>query len=66
MSVRDKIYKQMMKKKDDKNIKNKRFKKYRNKITVLLKTNKQAHHHKYFEENKKNCRAYWIGINEVV
>ena len=40
----------MMKKKDDKNIKNKRFKKYRNKITVLLKTNKQAHHHKYFEE----------------
>ena len=50
----------------DKKQKNKKFKKYWNKITVLLKTSKQAHYHKYFEENKKNCRALWIGINEIV
>ena len=34
--------------------KDKKFKTYRNKITDLLKTSKQAHYHKYFEENKKN------------
>ena len=46
--------------------KHKKNLKYRNKITDLLKTSKQAHYHKYFEENKKNCRALWIGINEIV
>ena len=68
MSVRDKIYKQMIKEKDQliKTEKHKKFKKYQNKITDLLKTSKQAHYHKYFEENKKNCRALWIGINEMV
>ena len=30
-----------------------------------MKTSKQAHYHEYFEENKKNCRALWIGINEI-
>ena len=56
MSVRHKIYKQMLKEKDALiNIeKHKKFKTYRNKITDLLKTSKQAHYHKYFEENKKN------------
>ena len=70
MSVREKIYKQMIykgKRSTDKNSKkHKKILKYRNKITDLLKTNKQAHYHKYFEENKKNCRALWIGINEIV
>ena len=68
MSVRDKIYKQMIKEKDQliKTEKHKKILKYRNKITDLLKTSKQAHYHKYFEENKKNCRALWIGINEIV
>ena len=46
--------------------KHKKFKKYRNKITDLLKTSKRAHYHKHFEENKKNCRALWIEINEIV
>ena len=50
----------------DKKQKNKKFKKYWNKITVLLKTSRQAHYHKYFEENKKNCRALWIAIKEIV
>ena len=27
---------------------------------------KQVHYHKYFEENQKNYRALWIGINEIV
>ena len=31
-----------------------------------MKTSKQAHYHKYFEENKKNCIASWIVINEIV
>ena len=35
-------------------------------ITDLLKTSKQAHYHKYFEENKGNYRALWIGINKIV
>ena len=43
----------MIKKKDRliKIEKHKKFKKYRNKITDLLNTSKQAHYHKYFEEN---------------
>ena len=40
--------------------KHKKIKKYRNKITDLLKASKQVHYHKYFEEKKKNCRALWI------
>ena len=55
MSVRDKICKQMVKEKDQliKTEKHKKFLKYRNKITDILKTNKQAHYHKHLEENKK-------------
>ena len=47
-------------------IKNRKTQKYRNKITDLLKTSKQAHYHKYFEENKKNYRTLWIGINQIL
>ena len=39
MSVREKIYKQMI---------------------------KDSHYDKYFEDNNKNCRALWNGINEIV
>ena len=46
--------------------KHKKIKTYRNKITDLLKTSKHAHYHKYFEENKKNWKALWIRINEIV
>ena len=46
--------------------KHKKYTKYRNKATDLLKTSKQTHYHKYFEENNKNCRALWIKINEIV
>ena len=68
MSVRDKIQKQMIKEKYllIKTDKHKKILKYRNKITDLLKPTKQTHYHKYFEENKKNRSALWIGINEIV
>ena len=35
-------------------------------MTDLFKTSKQAHYHKYFEENQKNCRALWIEIKKIV
>ena len=68
MSVRDRIYKQMIKEKYllIKTEKHKKNLKYRDKITDLLKQSKQTHYHKYFEENKKNRSALWIGINEIV
>ena len=50
----------------DKNRKTQKIFKILNKITELLKISKQAHYHKYLVENKKNCRASWIGINEIV
>ena len=50
----------------DKNRKTQKMEKYRNKITDLLKESKLAHYQKHFGENKKNCRALWIGINKIV
>ena len=41
------------------------FQKYRNQIINLQRVSKQIHYNKYFEE-KNNCRAIWIGINEVI
>ena len=38
--------------------KHKKFRKYRNKKTDLLKTRKQAHYHKYFQENKKKLQSF--------
>ena len=66
ISVKDKIYKQTIKEKDKNTKTHTKNKKYRNEITDLRKTRKQAHYHKYFEENKNNCRALWIRINEIV
>ena len=50
----------MIKKKDQliKTEKHKKFKIYRNKITDLSKTSKQAHYHQYFEEIKKTAELY--------
>ena len=30
------------------------------------RVSKQTHYNKFFEENKKNCRAIWTGINEII
>ena len=34
-------------------------------MTDFLKTSKQAHHHKYFEENKKNWIVYCKNKNKT-
>ena len=68
VSIRDKLYKETIKEKNvlTKVLKHEFFKKYRNQIINLLRVSKQTHYNKYFEENKNNCRAIWIGINEVI
>ena len=38
----------------------------RNQIINLLRVSKQTRYNKYFEENRHNCRAIWIGISEVI
>ena len=40
-------------------IKEKSFKKYRNKIVIvdLIKINRKLHYQKFFEENKRNSQA---------
>ena len=42
------------------------YKKYRNIIVDLLKKSKESHYRKFFEDNKKNCKAVWNGINEII
>ena len=42
------------------------YKKYRNIIVDLLKKSKESHYSKYFEDNKRNCKAVWNGINEII
>ena len=51
ISVKGKIYKQIIKENDKNSKTHEKNKKYRNEITDLLKTSKQAHCHKDFEEN---------------
>ena len=67
-NIWDKLYKEMIKEKNvlTRALKNKSFKKFRNQIINYLRVSKQTHYNKYFEENKNNCRAIWIGINEVI
>ena len=42
------------------------YKKYRNIIVDLLKKSKGSYYRKYFEDNKRNCKAIWNGINEII
>ena len=32
----------------------------------LLKISKQTHYKKYFEDNRKNCKALWDGIHQII
>ena len=68
IKVRDKLYKQMIKQKDAilKNQKQMLYKRYRNKIVDLLKITKEAYYKNCFQENRKNSRALWSGINEII
>ena len=65
---RNKIYKEMIKAKISqiKQLKFSLYKRYRNIIVDLLKNCKESHYRKYFEDNKKNCKAVWNGINEII
>ena len=58
----------MIKQKDAilKNQKQMLYKRYRNKIVDLLKITKEAYYKNYFQENRKNSRALWSGINEII
>ena len=55
MKIRDKFYKQTIKTKNkpQKLSKHNSYKKYRNKITELLRISKQTYYQKYFEKNKE-------------
>ena len=68
MKMRDKFYKQMIKTKSKQQrlSKHNSYKKYRNKITALLRIRKQTYYQKYFEKNKKNSKRIWQGIHEII
>ena len=64
---RDKLYKEVIKEKDSqkKIQKHETYRKHWNKIVDLLKVSKQTHY-KYFEDNRKNCKALWDGIHQII
>ena len=47
-------------------IKEKFFKKYRNTLVDLIKINRKSHYQKFFEENKRNSKAIWQGIHNII
>ena len=47
-------------------IKEKSFKKYHNKIVDLIKINIKLHYQKFFEETKRNSKAIWQGIHDII
>ena len=65
---KDKIHEEMIKAKNspNKRLKLSLYKKYRNIIVDFLKKSKESHYRKYFEDNKRNCKAVWNGINEII
>ena len=60
----NKLYQEAIKEKDiQKKIqKRQAYTKYRNKIVDLL----TGYHNKYFEDNKKNYKAFWDGIHQII
>ena len=67
ISIRDKLYKEMIKGKNvlTKFLKHESFKQYWNQIINVLSVSKQTHYNKYFD-NKNSCSAIWIDIIEVI
>ena len=65
---RDKLFKQMIKAKNkqQKLIKHESYKKYRNKIIELIRQSKQTYYQRYFEQNKKDSKTIWQGIDEII
>ena len=58
----------MIKQKDAilKNQKQMLYNRYCSKIVNLLKITKKTYFKKYFQENRKNSRALWNGISEII
>ena len=61
MKVRDRLYKDRIRTKNIqlRQIKEKSFKKYRNKIVDLIKKTDNHTNINFFEENKRNSKAVW-------
>ena len=59
---RDKVYKEMIKAKNSQT-KQLKLSLY---IVDLLKKSKESYYRKYFEDNKRNCKAVWNGINQII
>ena len=59
---RDKVYKEMIK------VKNSQTKQLKLSLYIvdLLKKSKESYYRKYFEDNKRNCKAVWNGINQII
>ena len=47
-------------------IKHESYKKYRNKIIELIRQSKQTYCQRYFEQNKKDSKAVWQVIHEII
>ena len=54
------------KNKQQKLIKHKSYKKYRNKTIELIRQSKQPYYQYHFEQNKKDSKTIWQGINEII
>ena len=67
VKIRDKLYKQFIKSKNNqtREIKQAAFKRQQNKITDLRESG-QSHYQKYFSDNKKNAKALWPVIHEII
>ena len=68
MKIRVKFYKQMIKTKSKQQqlSKHDSNKKYRNKVSELLKISRQTYYQKHFEKNKKNSKRIRQGIHEII
>ena len=66
--MRDIFYKDMIRTKNMqlRQIKEKSFKKYRNKIVDLIKINRKSQYQKFFVENKRNSKTIWQGIHDII
>ena len=64
MHIRDKILKRLRRKSDDKT--EYMYKKFRNRVTVLLKESKTNYFNNYFNVNSNNMKLLWSGIKSIV
>ena len=65
---KDKIYQQMIKEKDQEKKYNleKRYKILKQKIFNLTRSSKKLHYLKFFQQNSKNVKKLWSGVNEII